>query len=179
MEFVAILAGVAVFCILYPISGSYRRYEAAKELKKKLKALSFETSAEFSAEGADIYVDEKAGLWFVRTNLESSTPNMRTASEISYLELRESGNIIAEVVAGRPCRTPLFSDNSIRLPKNGRCTDFFLRIKTSGDHGDDIIISLLSSNALRSSNEYKNALARARDIVRVFSALAGSEIISQ
>ncbi len=178
MEFVAILAGVVIFCLLYPLAGSYRKYEAGKELKKKLKDMGFSPTAVFYTPSAEIYTDSAYGRWFPRTDLTSSFPDIRPAAELDSFEVRESGNLILTAHAGRSFSTALFSDSETNalLPGQGKCTDFFIRINTRGSKSESIFISFLASGVQRASPEYKSALATARGLVRALAELQGSNI---
>ena len=178
MEFVAIIAGVLVFCCLYPIAGAYKKHEASKELRKRLKAMNFTTTASLLAPAAEIYIDADHGSWFVCTDLETSFVEVRPARELAGFELRESGNLILSATAGKPFSTALFSDShkNVRLPENGKCTEFYLTLRTRGASERLFTVSLLDSTVFRSSPDYKNALARARHAVRALAELCGSKI---
>ena len=179
MEYVAIFAGAIAFCFLYTFVGSYKKREASKELMKTLKTLNFAISAELSDESTHLCLDEDHGTWFIRTDLQSSRTNIRPARELASFELRESGNLIVSAAAGKPFSTSLFSDspNNYRLPQSGKCTEFYLTIRTRGAGDEMYHVSVLNAETPRNTPEYKNALARARHIVRVLAGLQGSAIV--
>ncbi|MBR6771895.1 MAG: hypothetical protein IKM29_00730 [Clostridia bacterium] len=143
--------------------------------------MNFLVSAELSDESTHLCLDEEHGTWFVRTNLQSSHADVRPSRELASFEVRESGNPVVSAVAGKPFSTVLFSDNpnSHLLPQSGKCSDFYITIKTRGEREDMFILSVLNSETPRNSSEYKNALARTRDIVRALASLQGSDIVDQ
>ena len=179
MEFVAILAGAVIFCILYPLAGTYRKYEASKELRKKLQALNFVTTHELICPAAELYIDAENKNWFVRRDLTNSTPDIRDASEIDFFDIRENGNLILTAYSGKPFSTAFFADiehNPI-IPPTGKCNEFYIRIKTRGEKEENIFISLLNSNVQRTSPEYRTALNNARNTVTALSGFLNSPIV--
>lgn len=179
VEYVAILVGAIAFCFLYTFVGSYKKREASKELYKRLKAMNFSISAEISDESTHLCLDEEHKTWFVRTNLQSSIAEIRPSRELASFEVRESGNLILSASAGKPFSTVLFSDiqNSYRLPQSGKCSDFYITVKTRGNREDMFSVSVLNAETPRGSSEYKNALALTRHVVRSLAKLQGSDII--
>ena len=179
MEYVSIFVGAVLFCFLYTFAGSRKKREATKELQKKLKAMNFSVSAEITDESTHLCLDAEHGTWFVRTNLQSSLANVRPSSELAFFEVRESGNLILSATAGKPFSSVLFSNaqHNYRLPQSGKCTEFYLSLKTRGQREDMFLISALSAETPRNSSEYKNALAQMRHVARVLARLQGSDII--
>ncbi|MBQ5972657.1 MAG: hypothetical protein IJL69_00530 [Oscillospiraceae bacterium] len=174
MEYLAIVAGIALFCILYPLAGTIRRREARKAMRDSFKTLNFFPTDTFSLDSAEIYADREAGLWFLRTDLRSSAVTLRPFSDLLDFDVRESGNLIAEARRGRPLDTVLFRTGANpRLPGTGRCLD--LRVRLTLIHGE-VYLSVLGGSVQRGSAEYKSALAKTRSLVLLLAEMQRSPL---